>query len=278
MYYRRRKFQKNIKNNNFIESIKKYNILKNTLLLFSIVSVNFAGFIAYYDINIFMLVDSTTIIKYVFSLLIQFALISAAITLILLILEKYTFSILGYMDEKKFSNIFKMIHYPLIIVSFSFVYVGWQNTMITVFVFLVYFYVIFIGERLQKNSISLKNISKRRNLNIENLILEYFLFFKRVKIMVQTGESIDLKDFVFSKFGFMLLLLALLTGYGRASFVNNRSYVKLNTDKDVYVLFLNTNNGIFLFNKKNNEVFYTSNEKISKLIFIKDARRNFTLE
>ena len=76
----------------------------------------------------------------------------------------------------------------------------------------------------------------------------------------------------------MFLLLSLLIGYGKASFVNNRSYVKLNDDRETYVLFLSTSNGVFLFNKSSKEVFYTANDKIIKLTFLKDARRNLNFE
>ena len=299
MYFRKRKIKKSSEKKDLISSIrnitKKYYVIKNILLLLSIVSVNFAAYIAYYDINIFMMIDSSAIIKYTFGLLILFAFVAALTTLMLLFIEKYIFlpSFFHIGDEKRVSSIFNLLRYPLIILIFSCIYIGWLNTIKIFFVFIFYFGVIYIVEIFNdryfkirhKNKINIiafiKNTIKIRNFkevlnNINQFFKDYFaLIIDYFKFILKFNpQNFELKHFIFSKFGFMFLLLALLLGIGRASFVNNRFYVKLNTSNEVYVLFLNTTNGIFLFDKNKDEVFYTANDKIKKLVFLKDSRRS----
>lgn len=301
MYFRKRKIKKSAENKDLMNGIlillRKYNVIKNILLLLSIVSVNFAGYIAYYDINIFMMIDSSAIIKYIFSLLILFAFVAAVTTLVLLFIEKYIFStpisFFHIGDEKKISSIFNLLRYPLIILIFSCIYIGWLNTLKIFFVFIFYFGVIYIGEIVNdtyfktgnKNKINIiafiKSTIKTHNFkeafnNINQFVKDYFgLIIDYFKFLLKFNpQNFELKHFIFTRFGFMFLLLALSLGIGRASFVNNSFYVKLNSNNQVYVLFLSTTNGIFLFDKNKDEVFYTANDKIKKLVFLKDARRS----
>ena len=215
MYFQKRNIQNKGNQNSIhgiLKSIKKYNIIKNIVLLLSIVSVNFAAYIAYYDINIFILIDSSAIMKYIFGLLILFAFVSAVITLFLLFLEKYLFmpfSILHITNQKTVSSVINLLRFPLILFIFNIIYVGWSNTLKIVIIFIFYFGIIFVTDLINKSDLvskknktlnpiaSIKSILKGKKINIKNMIKEYFIFIKDFfKFFVTLNpESLKLKQF-----------------------------------------------------------------------------------
>ena len=71
----------------FKENIKKYKIIENIIIFTSIISANFVAYIAYFDINIFMFIDSSALITHTFSMIILFTFISAFLTIFLLLIQ-----------------------------------------------------------------------------------------------------------------------------------------------------------------------------------------------
>lgn len=291
MYFRRRNLNKYNKRRNKIEEliyrIKKYRIVNSLLQVLMIVSVNFAGYIAYYDINIFMMIDATAITKYVFGLVIIFALISALITLLFSFLEKYYFlnpTSHFFVDmNQTISLLGPLIKYPLIFIIFSIIYVGWINTIYISLLFIFYFGVMYLADSSEniKEVFKNKNIDIFSELNKIKTLDETKSFFQRfinyylVSVMriTRASREINLKDFILGKIGIMLLLLSFSLGIGRADFVQTRYVVKLNNDDKKYILFLNTFNGVFLFDKQFKETIFVANDNLEKLVFVKDARR-----
>lgn len=291
MYFRHRNLKNTNKRGNKIEEyigkVKKYKILNSLLQILTVVSVNFAGYIAYYDINIFMMIDMTAITKYVFGLVIIFALVSAIITLAVSFLVKYyllnpTSYFFGKMNNK-ISSLGPLIKFPLIFTIFSFIYVGWINTIYILLIFLFYFGVMYLAD----GSESIKQVFKTKNINIFSELnkiktveetkgfFQRFLnyYYESIITITRASKEVKLKDFILGKIGIMLLLLSFSLGIGRADFVQSKYIVKLNNDEKTYILFLNTFNGIFLFDKKLQETIFVSNDNLHKLVFIKDVRR-----
>jgi len=136
----------------FKENIKKYKIIENIIIFTSIISANFVAYIAYFDINIFMFIDSSALITHTFSMIILFTFISAFLTIFLLLIQNIMLFKSSYIADipiitiknpnsskiyKLLSN--KLLKYIITVMIFSFLYIGGTNTSYVLAVFFMVF-------------------------------------------------------------------------------------------------------------------------------------------
>lgn len=291
-----------------VDYLKEKNVFSNFLLFGSVISANFAAYLACFDINALLIIDATTAGKHIVGIIILYVMVSAAVSLALLYLPNY-FSLtetfrrksgvninIGFMkfSDKTLKSIRAVLSnvvfkYALSIFIFSCLYVGIENTVFIIYVFTIYFITILLSDywHKDKNESNGQNEPEENNqpsqkkawyvdvfrsfiTRTETIFNTIYTDFDRAFEKLKNGEYIK---FLANKAGFILIFLSLALGVGRADFVQNNVHVQLNGIEKTYVLYMTTSAGVALFDKNNKQVSFTSWDKINNMLFLKDKRR-----
>jgi len=126
--------------NKLKENIKKYKIIENVIIFTSLISANFVAYIAYFDINMFMFIDSSAVIKHTFSMIILFTFVSASLRIFFIIFQNIflvkhenilfiSFITLKDTDSSIIYKLFdnRLLRYIITIITFNFLYIGITN-------------------------------------------------------------------------------------------------------------------------------------------------------
>lgn len=285
--------------NKFKENIKKYKIIENIIIFTSIISANFVAYIAYFDINIFMFIDSSAVIKHTFSMIILFTFISASLTIFLIIIqnillvkhENILFISFITVKDPNSSRIYKLLNnkflkYIIAVMIFSFLYIGGTNTLYVLAVFFIIFIFIFIIDLLKeyrapvhKEDEILNEMKKIKFYNklpssfkkvLKSAYTYDYIVKKELSILYKDGKSFQI---ILSRLGIMIITLSLLIGVGKANFIEKNNLVTIiSHDKNTsdYVLFLTTKNGVCTFNKTNESVEFLPWGYIKKVTFLSE--------
>lgn len=279
--------------------IRKKNIIENILLIGAIISANFASYLAYYDINALMITDATALTKYILNFTITYVIVSTSISVLLLFVQKIS---LLTSDEKgmisKESRIIlhnaignKVFKFILTTIIFLFFYTGMKNSLIIISIFLAYIFLIILFDTLFNTEDTpdfVKPISDTKNQDkfTTTLMKIDFAFdvisslkigfasnfnFKKTLSYIYEGKYLQ---FLISKIGTMLVLFSLALGIARANYVQNNILVNINNNKENFVLYLSTNNGIGLYNTTLRQVSFVSWGNVKNLVFIAKNRRS----
>jgi hypothetical protein len=285
--------------------INKYKIIENVILFGSIVSVNFVAYISYFDINTFMFIDSSTIIKHTFRMMILFAFVSASIMILMLLLQNIflvkhdsiLFFPIIYVDDPNKSKLYKILknkylRYFISIIVFSYLYIGGKNTIYVLLSFLVFSIFIFIIDILiayrekpvqaEKSIINdlekIKYYSKLPDFLQTALKRAYeydYILQQEISIIYNNGKSFQL---ILSRVGIMLITLSLLFGIGKANYVESNTLVNVKTNTNHndnnLTLFLTTENGICLFSSEKNNIIFRPWSSITNIDFVSENSHN----
>jgi len=281
-----------------LENIKSFferkNVLELLLILSSVMTVNFMAYFIRYDINALTIVDSTTIAKHIFHVIILYTIISALVYILFTFLKvKNLLEIFfkkGFSFNKKLAMFF--IKHMISILIFMFFYVGFINALLIVIATSIYLfiriYTIKKSEKKDKKVIQSLNSSE----TLAGARLPYFSFifmgpigiigeilFSLVKYFINESQrSLEISKtenilrVLTTELGVLLLSLALLSGLARADYVEKSILVNLNQEKEILVLYMTTNNGVGLYNRELKEVSFSSWDSIKNLTFLKRGK------
>lgn len=227
-----------------------------------------------------------------------YIIISTSTSVLLLFIQKLSLLI---SDDKGFisQDIRKEIHnaignkvfkFILTMIVFLFFYTGLINfliiigILITYIILLIMFDAIFHSENIQiENDFWLEFKNSETILHKINLVFEIIdishngffsnFDFKKTFQFIQKGQYLQ---FILSKIGIMLILFSLALGVGRANYVQNHILVNVNKDKQTYVLYLATGDGIALYNASLKQVSFISWGNVKNLLFLSKERRSLT--
>jgi hypothetical protein len=285
--------------NKIKDNIKKYKMIENIIIFTSIIAANFAAYIAYFDISVFMFIDSNAIINHTFGIVILFSFISASLTIFLIFLqnillvrhENILFISIITVEDPDNSKVYnllnnKFLKYIIAVIIFSFLYIGKTNTLYVLGSFFLFFIFIFIIDLLREyrdpfysedelltemNKIKyIKILPNSFKKTLRHAYTYDYILKKEMSILYKDGKSFQI---VLSRLGIMLITLSLLVGIGKANFVEKNNLVCVSSrDKNIsnLVLFLSTNNGICTFDEKSKLVEFIPWGNIEKVTFLSE--------
>ncbi len=279
--------------------VKEFNIVKNLLLMLSVLTINFAVFVSYYDINSFILIDLTTISRFSLNFIYTYAL-SSGITIVLLFLIK---SILPYFYatnyyKRKYSIIInryiidsKYTRYAFTLVLFIYLYTGFINSLYLIGILILMigihilnklgkYYIITSIKRKKKIQEKIKKVS---TLDLKDFFKNQYIELKANFIAESnvTKKSLNLKIikiFFTSYIGIIVICFSFALGIFRADFVEQTMHVKIKEKE--YILFFVNSNGIILYDQVNkdqvnkDQVKFVPWDNLKDLYFIYEKKRN----
>lgn len=290
--------------NNFLHKItkinNKYNILQNILLFFTILTVNFSSYVAFFDINSFMLIDLTSISKYIFSSIILFTLVSSSL-LIFFLFIKNTFLPIFYelrLFRKKYIESIEfffdsyLTKFFLTLFVFLYIYIGISNTLLLFLILILYLFINLVYSNLKHLTIKKRldedesekiiyfDLLKKENINSNKsfyLMLEFYIdFISNIpslfnNILISINNSLKKENFfkfIGTNIGLLIILFSLSLGIFRANYVKNNIEIKVEDLSTNYVLFLNTDNGILLYDKNEKKVNFIPWNNLKQFNFL----------
>lgn len=273
-------------------------------MFFTIITVNFTSYTAYFDINAFMIIDLTSITKHVLGIVILFTLVSSSIMICFLVINNfillpiYQMKLFNKEYNKPFDNFFTSFYLRLIsvILVFSFIYMGIYNTLYLISFFILFFILIYLYSILKSIIFRIRNVQDNKATFVEVLmniksddylpLIKKFLYDNLTSSLAlvlysKKASKIALNKDNFIKFittniGIMIVFLSLFMGIARADYIENNMEVSINKEKDFYTLFLNTSNGVLLYSERKDNVRFISWDRLDDLSFKKEKKRNWT--
>lgn len=256
-----------------VDYLKNGKLRNNIILLLSVISINFASYIAFFDLNSLSIVDSSTISRHILNLVIPYILVSVLVTLIIHLIN-FNFEYSKVIDvfkygvrEGKFSKLIKlvmkfsngtMIKYGIIVLLFCFYYIGTDLTLAILLIFCM-FVLIFILTYIMYsfvNKIFIKHIIKNSAIEKDRLELQNIL-----------NKKINYKSMLINNIGILIVLFSLILGMARATHVYVTNYVKINDNNTSYILYMATMSGVGLYDKKLQQVSFKSWDTINNIEF-----------
>lgn len=295
-----------------VQYVKDVRLVESIILFMSVVSVNFAAYISYFDINVLSIIDSTALTKHVFGLLVVYIIVSASVTLFLFFLSSgvfYNFAVdlsnvipneliksLRFSPERSQEIIESPVtKYFFVFLIFLFSYVGVNNALLVILVFFVYFSLIALH---RASSLYRKNDPKEweatamikadeKFKNKSESIKGVYLFgqglsiaFKKdvaaIALAIKSVREGEFLGFMASKIGIALIFTSLVLGIGRADYVSRNVIVTLEEGNGSSVLFMSTFNGVGLYNSDDGKVEFVSWDNINSLSFSIDNKKTLT--
>lgn len=271
--------------------IKNKNIIENILLFGAIISANFASYIAFYDINALMIIDSTTVAKYLLGITVTFVIVSTAISIVLLLLQNLSLLVSdndGLISKDKRRDMHdaignKIFKFILTMIIFIFIFIGLENSLIIILLLLGYVSALIIFNALfDSEEVPLEH-NKKDDITIAQKLFGLLhplsgihVFSKNLNLQkainhLSKGEYFE---FILGKVGIIVILFSLALGVGRADYVENNIHVKINNVEKHFVLYITTDDGIGLFDRKLKQVSFISWGNVENLVFLSKKRRS----
>ena len=166
------------KNYKFINLKNKKAIIESFILIFSVITINFAGYIIYFNVNIVYIIDTVTIIKYI--------LITTIIFAISLNLTKTSFNIRYDLDKlvssQSFSDKFNMI---ILYISVVIVFLAGYLSLLNEFLFIIsnliiilcmYYVNVLVNKKILNRLRIILYLIKKINFILKTFLLKSYQF------------------------------------------------------------------------------------------------------
>jgi len=231
--------------------IKKYKLVDNALLFTSLFTAMIAFYLSSFNISTFMLLDATTVGKFFITLTFSFILAS---TIVSIFLPWFQYSLLAVVPEKfhtLIENDFSKLKPVFKLIIFLFFYVGIKNTGY-VMAQLIFISLLFLAYDIMKAPKIFIEGTK-----LPDLYQVTMKYFKEKKY----------RDLFFSNISVLLLIFSISMGIGRAYYIKDHSIVTINNTNQEYILFMTTDYGVNLYDKKDDKVTFISWDNITNMTF-----------
>lgn len=216
-----------------------------------------AFYLSSFNINTFMLLDATTVGKFFINLTFSFVLAS---TIVSIFLPWFQYSLSAIVPEKfhiLIENDFGKLKPGFKLIIFLFFYVGIKNTGY-VAAQLIFISLLFLAYDIMKAPKIFIEGTKLPDLY--QIIIKYF-------------KEKRYRDLFFSNMGVFLLIFSISIGVGRAYYVKDHSTVTINNGNKEYILFMTTDYGVNLYDKKKDKVTFISWDNVTDMTFKNKSSR-----
>ncbi len=173
-----------------------------------------------------------------------------------------------------------------------YIYIGISNTLLLFLILILYLFINLVYSNLKHLTIKKRldedesekiiyfDLLKKENINSNKsfyLMLEFYIdFISNIpslfnNILISINNSLKKENFfkfIGTNIGLLIILFSLSLGIFRANYVKNNIEIKVEDLSTNYVLFLNTDNGILLYDKNEKKVNFIPWNNLKQFNFL----------